>query len=171
MQKKLLEYAVLVKSGTLALENVPIRFRHDAEALLENNLAAVIDYARQEKWSEIKAIRDSKETSGCPFKGSVIDSDERSVTKINTAVQSAQVYGEGFSIDWTMQDNSVMTLSYADMLSVPLALAAWSNYLHQHARQVRVQIDAAEGVADIMAIGWGEEDFDSMAATISLGGE
>lgn len=157
------EYALCVAIGTKTINEVPVMFRAPAQTLLEDE-SKMLSYARNKKWSEIKGIRNSKETSGCPFKGSVLDSDERSVTKINTAVQSAQVYGEGFSIDWTMQDNSVMTLDYNDMLSVPLALAAWSNYLHQHARKIKTQIEITENIADIMNINWGEDDYDSTAA-------
>lgn len=150
------EYAIDIICGNVAAEDVPVMFREKAQALAEAP-AQLLEYAQNKKWEEIKALRDSKETAGCPFKDRVIDSDERSVTKINTAVQAAQIYGEDFSIDWTMQDNSVMTLNYTEMLSVPLALAEWSNYLHQKARKIKEQIYAENDIAAIMAIGWDKE--------------
>lgn len=154
------EYAIKIICNKMTLEDVPIMFREKTQNLVADP-AQLLEYSKTKKWNEIKTIRDTKETSGCPFKGSVLDSDERSVTKINTAVQSAQIYGENFSIDWTMQDNSVITLTYEDMLAVPLALASWSNYLHQHARGLKAQIDSATTIQDVLAVEWGETEYSS----------
>lgn len=160
------KYAVDVILGEIDLKDVPIMFREKTSDLLDNFPEKVLQYAQNLKWAEIKSTRDAKEVSGCPFKGSILDSDERSVTKINTAVNAAQVYGEGFVINWTMQDNSVMALTYEDMLAVPLALATWSNYLHQKARSIYEEIYNSDDVISVMKIGWGEDDYDSEGTTI-----
>lgn len=154
------DYAIKVLCGEMSIDDVPIMFKEKAKYYVEHP-EDVINEARSKKWDEIKAIRNSKETSGCPFKGSVIDSDERSVTKINTAVQTAMVVGESFTIDWTMQDNSVMTLTYSDILSIPVALAAYSNYLHEHARVIREKIYSTNEVPAVMAIDWGVDDYEA----------
>lgn len=165
MQNRTYEYAIKIIIGEFKdINEVPIRFRKDVQKLVEENSNDIVEYAKEVKWNAIKNLRDSIESSGCPFNGSILDSDERSVIKLNSAVQSAQVYGENFSIDWTMQDNSVMTLSYADMLAVPLALASWSNYLHQYARELKEQINSATTVQEVMAVEWGEIDYNYNSA-------
>lgn len=113
-----------------------------------------IEEVRQAKWEEIKAKRDTEEQAGCPYMGSVLDSDSLSVQRINTAVQAAQVVGESFAVDWTMQDNTVVHMTYADVLGMPAALAVFSNDLHQKARGLRDQINAAETVEEVEAITW-----------------
>jgi hypothetical protein len=147
-------YALKVALGELEIGDVPVMFREGARYLVGEAYSDLLTWDKAKRWSEIKEIRNEKETAGCPFKGSVLDSDERSVTKLNTAVATAQSIGESFTIDWTMQDNSVMTLVYADLLSIPAALATYSNELHQKAREMKTQIDACETVKGVEAVVW-----------------
>ena len=113
-----------------------------------------IEEAKQQKWEEIKAYRDAEEQSGCPYMGSVLDSDSLSVQRINTAVQAAQVVGESFEVSWTMKDNTVIHMAYADVLGMPAALAVFSNQLHMKAREKRDQINAAQTIEEVEAIAW-----------------
>lgn len=113
-----------------------------------------IEEAKQAKWEEIKARRDAEEQSGCPYMGSILDSDSLSVQRINTAVQAAQVIGESFAVDWTMKDNTVIHMTYADVLGMPTALAVFSNELHMKAREKREQINNANTKEEIEAIVW-----------------
>lgn len=113
-----------------------------------------IEEVKQAKWEEIKARRDAEEQSGCPYMGSVLDSDSLSVQRINTAVQAAQVVGESFAVDWTMKDNTVIHMTYPDVLGMPAALAVFSNQLHMKAREKRDQINAAETIEEVNAIEW-----------------
>lgn len=147
------KYALLVYLEQMAIDDVPILFRTKVQEL-QPETEVLLDYVRKQKWAEIKSARDKAETSGCPFKGSVMDSDERSVTKINTVYNAVRTYGESFTIDWTMQDNSTMTLTYKDVLNMPLALAANSDYLHQKARNIREQIYSETDIGTIYAIEW-----------------
>lgn len=116
--------------------------------------APSLEEVRQAKWEQIKAVRNKAEQSGCPYMGSVLDSDSLSVQRINTAVQAAQVIGEAFVVDWTMQDNTVVHMTYADVLGMPTALAVFSNELHMKARELREQINAAESIEEVNAINW-----------------
>ena len=105
-------------------------------------------------WSRIKAERDRREQSGAPYLGKVLDSDEKSVTRISIAVQAAQAAisaGTAFSLDWTMQDNSVVTMTAAEVVGMSVALATHSNGLHLAARAVREKILAATDAAGVEA--------------------
>lgn len=113
-----------------------------------------LEELKKEKWEEIKKYRDAEEQSGCPYMGSVLDSDSLSVQRINTAVQAAQVVGESFAVDWTMKDNTVIHMTYTDVLGMPAALAIFSNLLHVKAREKREQINAAETIEEVNAIEW-----------------
>lgn len=103
-----------------------------------------VEEVAAEKWKEIKEARDAAEQSGCPYMGKVLDSDSISVQRINTAVQAAQVAAtqkQDFAIDWTMQDNTIVTMSIADVLGMPVALATYSNALHEKARSLRERLE------------------------------
>lgn len=113
--------------------------------------------AKQQQWARIKTERDEREAAGFPYLGKVFDSDQRSHSRITTAAQAAQAAldaGQPFSIDWTTADNTVITLDAQQMLGVPVAFAQFGNALHQSARSLREQIDAATTVEQVQAIVW-----------------
>lgn len=96
-------------------------------------------------WEDVKAARDAAEQAGCPYMGKTLDSDQLSVQRISIAVQAAQgalAAGEGsFTLDWTMQDNSVVAMTAEQVVGMSAALAAYSNVLHEQARTLREQIE------------------------------
>ena len=59
-----------------------------------------------------------------------------------------------FVIDWTLADNTVRTLSAADMIAVGVALGGHVAAQHEKARGLRVQIGGAGNQAGVLAIGW-----------------
>lgn len=113
--------------------------------------------AKVTRWSEIKRNRDLLEASGFPYLGKVLDSDERSVQRITTVVQAAQAAigaGVSFSIVWTCADNSTLALDAMAAIGMPVALAQYADQLHQTAKALRAQIEAATTVAQVEAIAW-----------------
>ena len=109
---------------------------------------------QDQSWLRIKAERDRREQAGAPYLGKALDSDEKSVTRISIAVQAAQAAisaGTSFSLDWTMQDNSVVSMTAAEVVGMSVALATHSNGLHLAARAVREKILAATDAAGVEA--------------------
>lgn len=96
-------------------------------------------------WETVKSDRDTAERSGCPYMGSVLDSDQISVQRISIAVQAAQsalaAGTKGFVLDWTMQDNTTIAMTAEQVIGMSAALAAYSNELHERARVLREQIE------------------------------
>ena len=120
-----------------------------------------VSNARDNLRRQINTKRDELEASGFPYHGKTLDSDSRSVQRINTAVQAAQAAveaGQPFQIEWTCADGSTLTLDAAGMLGMPVSLAMHANALHQHSRTLKAQVDAAETSADLSVIdittGW-----------------
>jgi hypothetical protein len=121
---------------------------HDPRTLADSKAA---------RWSEIKRQRDLLEASGFPYMGKAIDSDPRSVQRINTVVQAAQAaigVGQAFTIVWTCADNTLLMLDAAAVLGMPVALALYADALHQTCKTLRTQIAASTTVAEVEAITW-----------------
>ena len=154
------DYAAEVLAGNMSIEVsetlpiIPTRYKVEVSEYVNNKAEEILEYIRNKKWEEIKKARNDAETSGCPFKDKILDSDQRSVTKINVMIEAAKQVGESFTIDWTMQDNSVLTLTYEDALSIPLILAQYSNQLHEKARVYREKIYSETNIKNIMNIKW-----------------
>ena len=105
------------------------------------------------KWDAIKAARDDAEFGGFNWAGSHFDSDAISQSRIQGAVQLAAMT-PGFSLEWTLADNSIRTLNAADMAAVGAALGAHVAILHADARELRTQINAATTAAQLDGIRW-----------------
>lgn len=113
-----------------------------------------IDLAKQQARAKINAARDAEELAGFTAYGKTFDSDKTSQQRIMIAANTAQVVGSSFTIDWTCADNSVITLDYAQMLGLPVIMAQAGNALHQKARTLKAQIDAATTLEEINAVVW-----------------
>lgn len=105
------------------------------------------------KWEQIKRDRDKAEFGGFTWDGSPFDSDAISQSRIQGAVQLAAM-APGFTIDWTLANNSVRNLSAADLANVGAALGMHVATQHAKARLLRSQIEAATTVAEVDAVTW-----------------
>ena len=105
------------------------------------------------KWLTIKRARSSAEFGGFTWDGSPFDSDAISQSRIQGAVQLAAM-APGFTIDWTLANNSVRNLNGEDMANVGAALGMHVATQHAKARTLRSQIEAATTVAEVDAVTW-----------------
>lgn len=108
---------------------------------------------KAEKVEQINAARDAEEAAGFSYLNKVFDSDPLSVQRISVAAQTAQL-DSNFSIGWTAQDNTVVSLNQSQMLGMPAALAVHAYTLHEKARQLKAQVAAATDAAELSLINW-----------------
>ena len=113
-------------------------------------------------WASAKTLRDQKIDAGANVPGiGRFDSDTPARINIIGAVTGAQMAlaaGQPFSVPWKLQDNSVTTLSAAQMLFVGQTVLAHVTACHQRAQVIGIAIDAAQDEAALSAIdigaGW-----------------
>ena len=130
------------------------RWSNDSMSWIDQRAFADLQAA---KWKEIKAERAAREFGGYTWDGSAFDSDEQSQSRIMGAVQMAVLAAaaqQTFEIVWTLADNSVRTLSGADMVAVGLALGTHVGTQHETARTLRAAIEAATTAEELDAIAW-----------------
>jgi hypothetical protein len=105
------------------------------------------------QWNLIKQARSNAEYAGFAWDRSVFDSDALSQNRITGAVTLAQL-SPGFTIDWTLADNSVRTLNQADMIAVGVALGVHVQTQFAKAQGLRLQIDAASTPGQVAVVVW-----------------
>lgn len=110
--------------------------------------------ARQAKRDEINAARDAALYDGFMWGGHRFDSDPLSQARVQGGVQLAQIAGSDFTIDWTLFDNSVITLTGEEMIQVGLAMGHFIQQVFSTGRQLKALIDAATDQASLEAITW-----------------
>lgn len=129
----------------------PGRYHH-WDPLVEQWVIALSD-AKADRWATIKAARAAAEFGGFSWGGSAFDSDALSQSRVMGAVQLAQL-DPGFTIAWTLADNSVRILNAQDMVAVGVALGQHVAVQHEKARALRAQIEAAQTAAEVAAVTW-----------------
>ena len=105
-------------------------------------VAKPLNQVKAAMWVKVKQARAAAEYGGFTWDGSTFDSDQISQVRIGLNVAQAQM-DSAFSIGWTLADNSVRTLSAADMIAVGVALGQHVNACHEKARVLRAEIEAA----------------------------
>ena len=112
---------------------------------------------KDQKWSELKAARDSFEFGSFVSGDHEFDSDQISQQRIGQAAQGAMFaisVGAPFTQDWTLKDNSVVTFDAQQMIGVALAMGHHIGYAHTHSRQLRAAVEAATTAEEVEAINW-----------------
>lgn len=122
-----------------------------------------IGEARAARWQEVKTLRTAAEFGGCATPLGRVQTDERSIAKINglvTMAMLAQAAAAPFAIDFTLEDNSVVTLDAADAIALGTAAGAFVAAVYARSFELRTAIDAAADSAALDAIdieaGWPE---------------
>jgi len=117
-------------------------------------LPRTLDDVKADKKEEINRRRDIEEKSGFMFMGKMFDSDSLAVKRIGIVFQAALVADDTFTIDWTTQDGSVMSLSKANVMMLPATMAMVANNLHVKGRTLKAQVEAATTAEEVDAISW-----------------
>lgn len=119
---------------------------------LDGNVTADLPALRARAWVEVKALRDQAEWAGCDTPLGRVDTDPNSRSKISGAVQMAMLI-DPFTIDWTMQDNSIVTHDAPAMIAMGLLVGQHVNACHAIATTIRTALDAADTLEAIAAAG------------------
>ena len=116
-----------------------------------------LEEIRADRWSEIKQQRDALESGGFAYLGQWLQSDERSVLRINTranAAREALLAGQPLTTYWKAADNTLMELDAHQMAAMSTALSTYASELHTTAGLLLAQIAAATTPAEVQAVAW-----------------
>ena len=114
-----------------------------------------LDDFKADKWATVKAARDAREFGPFSWGALTFDGDAESKSRLSLAAMAAQAAiasGQVWEVDWTLADNSTVTLSSADVIGVVQAMGANITAAHQAARLKRAAIEAATTVEELDAI-------------------
>lgn len=109
--------------------------------------------AKSLAWKRIKRDRNAEEFSTFEWNSHTFQCDERSQSRIVSAVQRAQL-DSTLTMVWTLADNSTVSLNATELKQVGQALSSHIDACHVKARGLRTQINAAETEAELDLITW-----------------
>lgn len=109
------------------------------------------------QWEKVKASREAELTSPLLTPFGTFDatiSAQKSITDAILLLQTLAAIGNPQNIDFTLADNTTVTLTTPEMVQVGLILGARTQELYSKARPLRAQIDAATTISEVEAIIW-----------------
>lgn len=109
------------------------------------------------KWNIIKNTRFTKLTSPLYTPFGIFDANyeaQKSITDAIMLLQTLEAAGTPTTIDFTLADNTTMTLTTAQMVQVGILLGQRTQEIYAIGRDLRAQIDAATTIAEVEAITW-----------------
>ena len=115
-------------------------------------IPASLDEVKADKLIELKAARDSRETSPIEYNGHLFDFDEKSYSRITAAIYALDV--SGGTIHWTTADNDTVDVSANDLRGVIASAAVRSNALHIKYRGYKERVNAAMNASEVRAVVW-----------------
>lgn len=117
--------------------------------------------AKPRLWAEVKALRDAKEAAPAVTPLGLVDSDDKSKTKVLGLVLMALLAkqsGAPFEEEFTMADNAVVMLDADMAILLGMTLGQSVSQIHTNGRALRAQITAATSLDELEAIdlesGW-----------------
>jgi hypothetical protein len=149
----LADYTVLVLDGSVLVAGKRVQ----AGELVAFVRVPTLEELQAAKWEDIKRSRDLIEFGSFTWDGSVFDADPVSTSRIMGAFSlalAAKMVAQPFSIDWTLKDNTVRTLSADEMIAVGSTLGAIVKQAHETAGALRTSIDQAADEATLETITW-----------------
>lgn len=99
---------------------------------------------KQQKIQELKWERDKREVEPIAYNGKVYDYDDKARDRINAAIIALDLQGEKATIEWTLADNSNITVTANDLRAVIGAVALRSNDLHVKYRTAKEKVEACK---------------------------
>lgn len=123
----------------------------DQASLEAQAQARELELAKTAKWAQVKQNRDRVEFGGFTWNNMRFDSDAASQQRLQLAAQVAQT-NPNLTLDWTLEDNSVQTLTAANLTELAQALGVHINSAHETARSLREQINSTTSLAELNAL-------------------
>ena len=112
-----------------------------------------LEEVKEQKINELKSIRDTKEVEPIRTDKGLFDYDEKARDRIKDAMVALKYSSK---IEWTLADNTDVSVSQLDLENVILAVASRSNDLHIKYRELKQRVNAAQTVEKVEAIVWGD---------------
>lgn len=116
-----------------------------------------INQLKADKWNEMKAARDAALLAPLVTPFGTFDASvpaQKSITDAVLMLQTLASLGTPTDIDFTLADNTTVTLTTPQMVQVGLMLGQRTQQAYAQARALRAQIESATDAAAVAAITW-----------------
>lgn len=111
-----------------------------------------LEELKQQKIDQFKYFRDIEEIEPIEYNNHLFDFDEKARDRINSAIIALDMTGQ--SIEWTLADNTNITVTANDLRGVIANVAVRSNHLHIKYRTLKEQVLQCTTAEEVEVIQW-----------------
>lgn len=129
--------------------------------IVDGEVVPILATYKEKKWEAVKVLRTTKENGTAVTPVGIVQIDEPSKMKIVGLLNACQLAEEAqltFSEQFTLADNSVVSLDGTTMRQMAVAVSQYVSELYAHARDLRTAIEEAADMAELDAVdietGW-----------------
>lgn len=134
--------------------NVQEGYAYDGVNFTDPNIET-LEEAKARYVNSAKNYRDTQEVAPITFNGNTFDYDAKARERLLIARTAIEDAGGTGTIEWTLADQSRVTISLADFKGINAAAATRSNTLHVNYTTTKTAILAATTIEEIEAITYG----------------
>ena len=134
--------------------NSKMTFNYDIKQWVDPRTVAQVQLSQ---WSTIKLARQAAIEAPIVTAFGTFDADseaQKSITDAVLMLQTLYALGTPSTIDFTLADNSTVTLTTEQMVTVGLMLGQQTQAAHAHSRIKRAATEAATPIPEVEAITW-----------------
>lgn len=116
-----------------------------------------LEEAKADVWDEVKQKREQVICEDLETPYGVLQcrpKDRQNITDAILLAQALTAMDAPVQIDWTMADNTVVTLSAEQLTNIGLILGQKVQAAHARARELRAAIEECTSVAEVNALSW-----------------
>lgn len=141
----------------LPMPEIPSKFHvfnYDMQQWVD---ARTLEELKVDRWINIKSAREASIDAPLQTPYGIFDSDATARSNISDAVllvQTLQSIGQSAGIDFTLANNTVVTLTQSEMITVGLLLGQKVQQARGIATALRAELDSATTPAEVEAITW-----------------
>lgn len=130
------------------------RFDYVARAWVDSRN---LDGYKIDQWETIKSQRDAVEFGSFTYNGMVFDGNNNAQRRLNSYIsvsKSALASGTEFQANFILANNEIVTLTAQDFVALELAKVSQVALAFDTASQLRLQIEAAQTIEDVLNVSW-----------------
>ncbi|WP_213956351.1 DUF4376 domain-containing protein [Variovorax sp. dw_954] len=120
----------------------------------EWRMGGSVELHREAKWLEIKRAREDFILAGVLTPFGRFDADDAAVLKVTGVYAALNDLPAGWTIDWTLFDNTAVRLDKEQFRQVAMAVLTHATTAHGIARDIRDRIEGATDIQQILGQRW-----------------
>ena len=134
-------------------ESAPSMSFSVAEAVINTPAPTLLESVRQSRLQQMRDKRNAVEFGTFEWDGATFDASPSTVVRLIGSVMMSS-WVQGFTVNWTLADDTERSMTAADLVSLAQALGAHTLATHEKYKTAKAALQAATTIEEVQAVTW-----------------